>query len=320
MELSVIVPVYNGEKTLRATLDSLLAQGKLPFDWEVVAVDDGSTDGSLLILKEYEEKGKEAGFELRVLSFENGGVGVCRNRGLAAARGKVITYLDSDDRLLPGALGSLMETKKETGASILLFDSHYLYENGKTEPFPASSHGGGWMDVEDYMLSLPCPWNKLFDRSLFTEGNFRFEEGILYEDLALIPALGAGAKGKIWYEKKPFHLYFQSEGSIMRSPWSEKKLDIFPALGALKKNAEREKEAVEYLFWFHLYRNFDWIFWEAGRLDAIRRGNKLMRKNFPHWQKNPLIRRNASLRERLASLLFYYECFPVIGLWKGGKK
>ncbi|MBR3836812.1 MAG: glycosyltransferase family 2 protein [Clostridia bacterium] len=319
MELSVIVPVYNGEKTLRCTLDSLLAQGKLPFSWEVVAVDDGSTDGSLTILKEYEKKGQEAGVEIRVLTFENGGVGVCRNRGLAAARGKVITYLDSDDQLVPGALSSLMEKKKETGASVLIFDSCYLFADGKTSSFSASPHPGGWMEVEDYMLSLPCPWNKLFDRRLFTDENFLFEEGILYEDLALIPALGIGAKGKIWYEKKPFHLYYQSEGSIMRSPWSERKLDIFPALEALKRNAEGEKEAVEYLFWLHLYRNFTWIFWHAGRRDAICRGNKLMRKHFPHWQKNPLIRRNASLRERLTSLLFYYEAFPLIALWKGGR-
>ena len=123
MDLSVIVPVYNGEKTLKSTFLSLMAQENCDFSWEIVAVDDGSADESLRVLASFEETAAEKGILLRILSFENKGVGVNRNRGLAAAKGDVILFLDADDLLLPEALSRLMKKKKEKDAAILLFEA-----------------------------------------------------------------------------------------------------------------------------------------------------------------------------------------------------
>lgn len=318
MELSVIVPVYNGEKTLRETLDSLFSQ-QPSIPWEIVAVDDGSADGSLSILKEYEKKSEGMGLRFRVFSFENGGVGRCRNRGLDLAEGKYLLYLDADDRLHEGALAFLMERVRETGARILLFDSQFLFADGRREPFPMAEHAGGAMAVEDYLLSQPCPWNKVMERSLFAKSGLRFPEGILYEDLAMIPALGSFAEGKIWYEKKCLHDYYQSDFSIMRSPWSERRMDMLPALEALSKNVMGHREEVGYLFFLHLYRSFVWQAWEVKNREAIRKASAFMRSHFPAWRKNPLIRQKSTWKERFVALLFEYKLFFVLSLWKGGR-
>lgn len=319
MELSVILPVYNSEKTLPHTLTSLLDQ-KCDFSWEIVAVDDGSRDESLSVLQKYEEAANEKGISFRILSFENKGVGVNRNRGLDAACGDVILFLDADDLLLPDALSLAMAKKKEVGAAILLFDSEILYPDGTVSPFPMANADEGFLSVTDYMLSHPCPWNKLVDREIFTKQHFRFEEGILYEDLALIPALARDLTGTIYYYKKTLHRYFQSEGSIMRSSPAEKRLDLFPALEALYRNAKPYRVETEYLFFLHLYRDAVWTFWESGNRSAILRAKDLMKRYFPHWRKNPLIRTRFSRAERFAALLFYLPSFFLLKLWKGSGK
>ncbi len=319
MELSVIVPVYNAEKTLRQTLDSLLAQTDLAFPWEVVAVDDGSEDSGLSILREYEKKAEEKGILFRVFSYPNGGVGKCRNRGLELAQGDSILYLDADDRLHPGALCYALNKKKEHGAKIFVFDSEILEEDGTRTPFPMATCREGEMSVESYMLSHPCPWNKIIDRDLFTQNDLFFEEGILYEDLALIPALGIRAEGKIYYDKRILHSYYQSGGSIMRSGWSEKRLDLLRALDALKKNAVQRPEEVEYLAFLHLYRGFVWLCLQEGKTKESKKARAWMKNNFPHWQKNPLIGKHAAKKEFLTSLLFHHNLFWLVRLWKGGR-
>lgn len=317
MELSVIVPVYNAEKTLCATLDSLLAQAPLSYSWEIIAVDDGSTDASLTILQEYQEKASKYGIVFHVFSYPNGGVGSCRNRGLEKANGNSILYLDADDHLHKGALQYAMDKKCLHDAAIFVFDSEILYQDGTTAPFPMSSSPTGKMSVEDYMLSHPCPWNKIIDKKIFTENNLSFEEGILYEDLALIPALGNFTKGKIYYDKTVLHSYFQSGGSIMRSNWSEKRLDVFRALDALRKNTAQNQTQTEYLCWHHLYRNFVWLCFDANKIKEMRLAGAYMRKNYPSWQKNPLILKHTTKKERLAALLFHKNLIGLVRLWKG---
>jgi glycosyltransferase involved in cell wall biosynthesis len=88
MKVSVVIPVYNGEKHLRQTLESVFAQTSLPS--EIIIVNDGSTDGSLTILSEYEGA-------IRILHQNNCGVSHARNRGVAESKGELIALLDQDD-------------------------------------------------------------------------------------------------------------------------------------------------------------------------------------------------------------------------------
>ena len=95
IQVSAIVPVFNGESTIAAAIDSVLNQN---FDaTEVIVINDGSTDGTALILRSY-------GSKIRVIEQSNRGVSAARNAGAAIARGEYLAFLDADDEWLPGKL------------------------------------------------------------------------------------------------------------------------------------------------------------------------------------------------------------------------
>ena len=92
IDLSIIVPVYNAENFLRKCMDSIVGQ-KTKYNFEVIAVNDGSNDNSLDILREYEEKYNF----FRVITQENGGSAKARNNGINNSKGKYLSFVDSDD-------------------------------------------------------------------------------------------------------------------------------------------------------------------------------------------------------------------------------
>ena len=102
--VSVIIPVYNGERYLSKTIESVIAQTEL--NWELIAVNDGSTDNSLKILDEYAKRIPD---RIKVISVKNGGVSRARNTAVAAARGLYVAFLDQDDLWAPRKLESQVE-------------------------------------------------------------------------------------------------------------------------------------------------------------------------------------------------------------------
>jgi glycosyltransferase involved in cell wall biosynthesis len=110
--ISVIVPVYNAEATLAETLDSALSQEE---PVELIAIDDGSRDGSLDVARKF-------GSRLKLESGPNAGASVARNRGIAMATGDWIIFLDADDMLAPGTLAKRLETAATTGADVIVSD------------------------------------------------------------------------------------------------------------------------------------------------------------------------------------------------------
>ena len=110
MEISVVIPVYNKEAYVKRCFRQLMAQD---FDsFEVVAVDDGSTDRSGEICDKMAQQDQR----IRIIHTENGGVTAARRRGMEESQGKYIMFVDSDDELLPGALRTMHQTIEESGA------------------------------------------------------------------------------------------------------------------------------------------------------------------------------------------------------------
>ena len=122
-DISVILPVYNNVQYLEECLDSVLAEEKLSI--EIVAIDDGSTDGSEQILDDYAGKYEN----IRVFHQENSGVSVARNLGLKKANGEYICYLDSDDRYCPGVLEKGLALCSEKKLDVLFFTYENFFEN-----------------------------------------------------------------------------------------------------------------------------------------------------------------------------------------------
>lgn len=113
VDISIIVPAHNVAEYVAQTLDSLLMQDDIVF--EVLAIDDGSTDGTLDILNSHGQRFQDRGISYRVIAQPQGGAGSARNAGLRQATGRLIGFLDADDLLHPGALAALAEEMDRVG-------------------------------------------------------------------------------------------------------------------------------------------------------------------------------------------------------------
>lgn len=120
--LTVVVPVYNVEKYLDECLSSVAAQDF--GDFEVVCVNDGSTDGSREILSAWERRDAR----VRVVDQRNGGLSSARNAGIRAARGDYVSFLAADDRYLPGVCGCIVSALDQTAPDVLVFGGRVFPE------------------------------------------------------------------------------------------------------------------------------------------------------------------------------------------------
>lgn len=130
MDLSIIIPVYNNEQYILRCLDSIFHQ-KFTGTFEVIAVDDASTDNSLEVLKAYREKENR----LKIIEHKtNCKQSIARASGMNVSRGEYIMHVDSDDWLLPGALDNLLAKIKKTNSDVLVFDVVRVNAGGKWIP------------------------------------------------------------------------------------------------------------------------------------------------------------------------------------------
>lgn len=188
-KVSVIIPVYNTEQYLRECLDSVVNQTLKEI--EVICVDDGSTDSSLEILKEYAEKDKR----FTILAQQNLHAGVARNAGLAIASGEYVHFLDSDDWIRNKTYAELYDLISKKEAEIVKFKS-YSYNN-KTKEIEVTPYTNvEWVNqecFENYLsistntydtLRLPdSPWSGIYKRSFLEEKQIFFDDLICANDI-----------------------------------------------------------------------------------------------------------------------------------------
>ena len=182
MKFSIIVPVYNVEQYLGRCLESLLAQDYA--DYEVVCVNDGSTDGSRAILAEWESRMPR----MRVIDRENGGLSAARITGLEAATGDYIVFVDSDDWVEPTMLCSLVHECYD--ADMVCFACRRT-DNNTFDALP-TEQSDGWSYYNRHALEhrevpFVCVWQRCYRRDFMIDNNLRFREGILHEDKEFTP-------------------------------------------------------------------------------------------------------------------------------------
>ncbi|MED4224252.1 glycosyltransferase [Neobacillus cucumis] len=184
--ISVILPVYNVEQYLEDCLNSLLAQTFK--DFELIAVNDGSTDNSLSILSEYKSKFKY--YEL--ISHENRGLSEARNSGLKHVDGKYIYFLDSDDYLLPNTFENLVKMAEEHSLDLIKFDANPFSEiqgNFKMSNYDTSNvlNENTLYSKDEYLKAvkrrfMPPVWLYFIKSSIIMDNKLTFKKGILHED------------------------------------------------------------------------------------------------------------------------------------------
>ena len=225
MKLSIVVPVYNmaGGNKLRFCLDSLVNQTIA--DYEIIAVDDASTDNSLAILREYESNYP---WKFKVVpSYENLKQGGARNKGIEAARGTWIGFVDSDDWIAPDMYEKLIGKAQQTGADVVgcdycMTDTQSM-KVGKLMPNNTMEQTGV-LDQEKYKLLVMNPGSmviKVYLKEVIDTHHLRFPERTFYEDNCASP---------IWmlhfthFEKveEPLYYYYQHDLSTVHAISMEK--------------------------------------------------------------------------------------------------
>lgn len=181
-KVSVIIPVYNVEKYLAESLDSILRQ-TYP-NIEIICVDDGSTDGSIEILKNYERKYPN----LTVAYQTNKGAGAARNHGIRLASGDYVYFFDSDDITVKTLIQKAVDRAMETDADMVAFHGYTFsnddIKNRSNKPgyntgiLKDSSQVFSYWDYPDTIISAVnvVPWNKLIRMAFIRENNIHFEE------------------------------------------------------------------------------------------------------------------------------------------------
>ena len=208
--VSIVIPVYNAAKWLPGCLDSVLAQTWQ--DLEVLAVDDGSSDGSLAILEDYAARDGR----IRLLRREHGGVSAARNAALREAAGEWLTFMDADDRLPPDAVSTLLALAAETGAEFCVAGHWVVYPDGRKRQVhvtPALLQDTA--EAQRYFLTLGrsfnFPWGKLYHRRLYR--TLEYPVGKIYEDIRVMPLLLEAAHG-VAVADVPVYCYCQQPSSL----------------------------------------------------------------------------------------------------------
>ena len=196
MLFSVIIPVYNVEKYLRACLDSILDQTFS--DWEAVCVNDGSTDGSASILAEYAAKDNR----FRVVEQSNAGLSAARNTGMKHATGDFVLFLDSDDWLETDALEAL--ARNLDGEDMVCFSGRRYLELEDcflpSDQLEEETYQSGMAYYNENALqrrdfAFVCVVLRAYKRTFLVENDLRFKEGIYHEDNLFTPQACYYAQG-----------------------------------------------------------------------------------------------------------------------------
>lgn len=221
--VTVIIPIYNAELYLRRCLDSVL--NSICQDFEVILVNDGSTDGSLEICREYAYKDNR----VKLISQQNKGVSAARNRALEECRGEWVVFVDADDMIAPDFIGTIVQEKYHS-QDLLLFDFSQTEEGlHRQEQAPQELHFDGeqvqqilkrTMDphplVKGGKLNLFSPWAKAFKSAIIHRHSIQFCTDLFWGEDTLFNIEYLLHTGYCTYIAKPAYYYAFYSESISR--------------------------------------------------------------------------------------------------------
>ncbi len=211
--ISVIMPVYNAEKTLSRSAGSVLSQSYSNI--ELILVDDGSRDNSLRICREIEKSDGR----VRVISQKNAGPAIARNAAMAVMRGEFVMFADSDDRLTPDACRLMIGAM--AGNDLVI--SHYFFDVGSVESDRGLLKGSRTLNEHEYLAELvkrpgsfyfSALWNKMYRSCLIRELGLQFDPFLTWgEDFAFNMQYNQAVHRGVALVDRPLYHYIKNPGS-----------------------------------------------------------------------------------------------------------
>lgn len=243
MKYSVIIPVYNAERTLRRCLDRLLPQ--LNSDIEVLLINDGSEDESERICQEYETKSSF----IKCFTQKNSGVSVARNKGIDNAEGEYLVFVDSDDYISKDYFETVSHYLKNNKTDLLLFSAMFLSRTNT----PTVSYGNKETvtdtQVAKRFLSLYKQnnvytlWNKVFSKRIIDENNIRFDSKLhIGEDAVFIFQYFLYAKKVTICEDVLYYVDESNQNSLSRKRRENLCEELITATGSMEQYLDESSQ------------------------------------------------------------------------------
>lgn len=328
MKLSIIVPVYNmaAEGKLEYCLESLVNQTIT--DYEIIAVDDCSTDNSMDILRSYEKKYPD---KFRAIHSEvNRKQGGAKNIGMALAQGEWIGFIDSDDWITADFYERLIRKGEETGADMVGCDYHLTSEHSMAVGQVVHNNRQeqtGVLNEEKYKSLLVDSGSlvvKVYRREIVIDHPGRFPEGIFYEDNALGNSWMLRAR-HFEYIEEPLYYYYQHETSTVHTITQKRCEDRMEAGRIMLEEAEKfgylEQYRAELEFNFTVLFYVNTLFTYMQGVKPVKYGfvqklGREMQETFPDFQENPYYKQRVHAEEKklvnmqmksTLGFIFYYK-------------
>ena len=304
---SVVVPVYNVKDYLEKCVRSVLEQTE--HDFELLLVDDGSTDGSGDLCEAIAQRDPR----IRVIHQENRGLGGARNTGLEAAQGEWILFPDSDDWLEPETLQKALEAAGTAGADMACFAFRTVdLQDRELGVFQEDLPKDTALDPrqqKDVLLAAPSAWCRLYKTELFQKTGVRYPPRVWYEDIRTTLKLLPNCQ-KVVYTGYVGYNYLQRPGSIMNSATLDRNREIMDAftdiLGWYQEQGlfEEYRQELEYLTLFHVYLTASVrVLRGDPRHPLLKELRQYAEERFPGWRQNPYLSRMGKQRQLLLWLL-----------------
>ena len=312
--ISIIIPVYNIQDYLNDCVETVFNQTYT--DFELILVDDGSTDNSKELCDNYKKKDNR----VIVIHKKNGGLSSARNAGLDIAKGEYIYFLDGDDKIPPNCLYDLINNLMKTHSDMCV-GNYNRFGTSNKDAFTNINWKGtkvfNGKDIPDLYLNyggyFVVAWNKLYKKEIFN--NLRYDEGKLHEDEFLAHKLWKKCN-KIACISNVVYNYRFTPNSIMNSKLCIKHLDFIEAyynrICSFRKDGYVEaSQKVEYLLWKLVIDKYFKIEKNGENEERFIALNKLIKKCRKYFLVNPMF----SLKEKISICIFLINPMFYKKIW-----
>jgi Glycosyltransferases involved in cell wall biogenesis len=319
-KVSVVVPVYGVEKYLRKCLDSLVNQTLE--DIEIIIINDGTKDNSQEIIDEFKNE-----YPNKIISIikENEGLSIARNVGTNIATGEYLIYIDSDDCVDLSMLEKMYNKAIDKKPDIVICDYYEVCEEDGNKKYCQGISEEISDDInKSFVISSARAWGKLIKRSYLKRTKLKFLENRVYEDIATVPAY-IMFNPSILHVPEPLYYYLIREGSIMKQPVYNKRLeDIFFSMDNIKflfeknKKIKNYREEIEFLYIYHLLHGATLRFIKFDNYkDNVDKIIQIMKEQFPNWEKNKYYKRQSTKYRIICRLIMLNQIRMIKLLIKG---
>lgn len=333
IRLSIIIPVHNSEKYIKRCMDSILRSVKLSEDeFEIICVNDGSTDSSRELLAAYGLEYKN----VKIIDEENQGAFLSRQKGVEVAQGEWIGFVDSDDEIKAGMYDLMLRTvdaSSKIDVVVCAFEKVDL-RSGKHISNQMCGYGNRVVDCvkNPKILGLlagvnPAYWNKLFRKNLLKKSIKLNYSPKIMEDYIFWASIFTMAR-KVAFIKEPLYRYYENDGSATKLIGKKDLLEAEKALhdlnifleknGAYKKSNERQ-QLVEATAVLHLgiafcinYNDFEM---GESNMSVWEETNRFLGIEFPKWRQNKYMTLSYVCRHPELGKLYVAFCLYKTRLW-----